>query len=134
MWTREDFTLKRFGIAAVCTIIVWLGWMGGRDIYSGEWHTYPAKVTGKQFIPDRSHWQIISVCHSGPGNSINCHPELHYIIVPPEYHIFVLEPGGQSHDFDDSKAFIRYESGTRIMLRARVGGLTGWRWLLHIKT
>jgi hypothetical protein len=128
MWEREDFTVKRALIAAGCAIVAFGIFWCVRDVWAGEWRAFPATVTGKQFVPDRSHWEV----HVSSDAKGRASTNMVYVSVPAEYHVFVVEPSGDPGDFNDAWAFSNLAEHQRCQLRARVGR-SGWRWYTRIE-
>lgn len=130
LWTREDFTLKRFAIATACAIvttgIIW----GVKDVYYGEWREYPAHIAGRRFIPDQSHSEPYTYSCGSPKSPRTC-IGIHWVYVPARYLVFTVEPNGAGQTFNDSRAFA-YPAGARVRLSARCGR-SGIRWFLHIR-
>lgn len=121
-------TLKRLLIAAVLSaVVVGIVWAVA-DIYGGTWRRIHARVVGRQFIPDRSHWRTFSHCSGTPSR---CSTSMEYVSVPAEYHVFVAEMDGHPGDFNDAWAFSNLHEGQHCTVQARIGA-SGIRWFAHI--
>ncbi len=105
------------------------------DSCTGKDKFFEARVTRLHFIPDRSYWTTCtrsSTSCTGSGNTRSCRttytPYPCYKRVPPEHHVYVLEQGsGLSFDFNSEHWFRQCHEGDTVRLRARYGGVTGWR-------
>lgn len=122
---------KRAGIAAAMAACCTLAYWATCDIWRGEWREIPARVTGRHFVPDRSHWTTV-VYNCGTADRPQTCTRQRYVNIPAEYHVFTVEPDGRHGDFNDAWAFSNLNAGDHCIITARVGR-SGWRWLQTIK-
>lgn len=106
-----------------------------RDVATGEDRNYTATVIGKQFVPDRSHWETYIESYScGTSRQPRwcSRTAIRYVRIPPEYHVFARDETGESFNFDDSWAFTWFVEKDACRLQSRVGGTTKHRYFTHI--
>lgn len=114
---------KRLAISVMLALVTAGIYWAIRDIWMGEWVPTTAIVTGKHYVPDRSHWQTVgSVDANGQATT-----RQEYVSLPPEYHVFARDDDGEIHDLDDRWLFSYVENGMRVALKMRIGR-SGWRW------
>lgn len=120
VWQRIGISL---GLAVFGAGVYWCV----ADVYFGQWVAIEARVTGRRFVPDRSHWQ--TDIHADSKGHITT--STHYVSIPAEYHVFCVEADGTPRDMDDVWGFSNIGNGQRVVLRARVGR-SGHRWSTSI--
>lgn len=128
-WSREDFTWKRIAIAIAFTVAAYAVFWCVRDVWFGEWRNNQARVTGRQFVPDRSHWEPY-MYECGTSKSPRTCFGTRYVNIPAEYHVFVSDVNGGGN-YDDPWAFSNLVEGEFCTIRSRYGA-SGFRWHSYI--
>lgn len=125
-WSIPKRLAAAAGLAALCT----LGYWCVADMWFGEWRSIRARVTGRQFVPDHSHW-VTDVYACGTTEAPQTCTSMRYVSLPAEFHVFVIEPDGARRDIDDAWGFSNLREGGPVTLKARVGR-SGIRWMTII--
>lgn len=117
-------TLSILGGVAAAFLLAWVI----RDIFLGEWQTIPAKVIGRNYVPDRSYWMPVTT-----SCGQNCTTTtLQYFPVPEEFNVSVRERDGGWGSYNDAWAYHNLSDGEYCTVIVRVGR-SGLRWFGKIE-